>query len=91
MNSLFGLESEDRAHKPNKTFRKCCSSSRMQNFALLPILASLILSTIFATAESIGYAKMSVEGGIHVFRLCAKSRFITLLEEVHENNKTTYT
>ena len=63
----------------------------MQNFALLPILASLILSTIFATAESIGYAKMSVEGGIHVFRLCAKSRFITLLEEVHENNKTTYT
>ena len=38
-NSLFRLESEDRANKPNKTFRKCCSSSRMQNCALLPILS----------------------------------------------------
>ena len=75
VNSLFGLESEDRANKPNKTFRKCCSSSRMQNFALLPILSSLILFTIFTT-ESIGYAKMSVEDGIHVFRLCAKSKYI---------------
>ena len=90
-NSLFRLESEDRANKPNKTFRKCCSSSRMQNFALLPILSSLILFTMFATAESIGYAKMSMEGGIQVFRLCAKSKFIMLSEEVRENNKVTYT
>ena len=62
----------------------------MQNFALLAILSSLILSTIFAS-ESIGcakMAKMSVEG---IFRLYVKSKFITLPEEVRENNKATYT
>ena len=91
VNSLFGLESEDRANKPNKTFRKCCSSSRMQNFALLPILSSLILFTIFAT-ESIGYAKMFMEDDIHVFRYLSpcrrKSAKITrplTLKFLHEN------
>ena len=59
----------------------------MQNCALLAILSSLKLSTVFAT-ESIGCAKMSVEG---IFRLYVKSKFITLLEEVRENNKATYT
>ena len=59
----------------------------MQNFALLAMLSSLILFTIFAT-ESIGYAKMSVEG---IFRLYVKSNFIKLPEEVRENNKATYT
>lgn len=41
----------------------------MQNFALLAILSSLILFTIFAT-ESFGYTKMSVEG---IFRLYVKA------------------
>ena len=83
MNSLFAHES--RSGKQAK--QNLAAHKGMQNFALLAILSSLILSTIFAT-ESMGCAKMSVEG---IFRLYVKSKFITLPEEVHENNKATYT